>query len=282
MKIHVLGSSGFIGNQLYRYFSEDNYSVKGYSSLDCNLLSKNSIKKSLRINPKDVVIMASSITRLKGNSLESMIKNIKMADNVFNFIKDDSLSQFIFLSTIDVYGTRPKLPINENLSPNPKDYYSLSKLSSEFILKNSCANKNIPLLILRLSGVYGKKDEGKSTINKLVESANKGKITIFGDGNNRRDFVHVKNLYDVIKNAIFNKTNCILNVATGKDYSIKEITEIIKEFFPRTGIEYKEKTNGRAKDIVFDTALLKKTFPKIEFMGIKEGLDLYLREYKCF
>jgi len=284
-KIHILGASGFIGNSLYRNFSAENETeVKRYSSQDCNLLFYNSVSLTLpEFNKDDVVIMASSITRLKENSLESMAKNIKMADNVSRFIGNNPPSQFIFLSTADVYGISPTLPINEKLLPNPNDHYAISKLSSEFILKSTCSKKDIPLLTLRLSGMYGNGDDGISTINRLVKSAREGKITLVNGGVDRRDFVYVDDLYRIIKEGIDKKIDLTVNIATGENHSIREIAELIGFLFSeKISIEYKERKEegNRIGEIRFDTRLLRETFPKIRFMDIKSGLSFYIQEQK--
>lgn len=285
MKIHILGASGFIGNSLLKEFNKKGeYLVKGYSSKDCNLVSSKSIENALyKLTKEDVIIMTSSITRLKGNSLESMMKNVTMAENISKFIEKNNPSQLIFLSTIDVYGINPLQPINENLLPEPNDYYALSKLASEFILKKSCSSKDIPLLILRLSGVYGKGDKGKSTINKLIESAKQGKITIYGDGEDKRDFVHVIDIYEVIKKGIKNKINATLNIATGKSHTINKIVEKIKLYCPKKfSIKYKQKKLKRIKEMKCDISLLKKTFPDFEPRGIEEGLFSYIKNSEYF
>lgn len=288
MKIYILGAKGFIGGNLLKKFNEDgNYNALGYSSKDCNLLSSESIENALdKSTREDIIIMTSCITRLKENSLESAVKNMRMASNVGEFIEKNPINQFIFLSTCDVYGINPIQPINENLLPEPNDYYALSKLASEFILKKSCSNKKIPLLILRLSGVYGRGDDGKSTINKLVKSVilNK-KITLFGDGEDKRDYIYVDDLYKIIKEGIKNQTNITLNIATGRSYSIKEIIEIIRSNYPGDFLieHQKEKSEQkRIKDMTYDVSLLNKTFTSFKPTSLKTGLSYYIKKKEYF
>lgn len=284
----VLGKNGFIGSNIIKCFlsySSDN--VKGVSSQECDLLSLNSIQNNLSfIKGNDIIIMASAITRLKENNFESMIKNIRMADNISSFIEKNKVAYIVFLSTADVYGlVKQDTMINEKLLPNPNDYYAMSKLSSEYILKKMCHKKHIPLLVLRLSGIYGPGDNGKSTINKLIESAviNK-KVVIYGDGEDKRDFVYIEDLCNVLKMAADHKINGTLNVATGKSSSIKEIVEVIKQSTDEKFIvEYKKHTNQheeRVKDMIYDTTLLTSTFPDIKFKDICKGIYQYLNAYK--
>lgn len=277
MRIHILGSDGFVGKRLMVFFSGI-AETRGYSLSDCDLLSLESVSNLPKFTEQDVVIMVSSITRLKENSLESMEKNILMADNISKFIKENPPGYFVFLSTIDVYGANPQIPVKETNFPNPSDYYSLSKLASEFLLRKVCAEKDIPLLILRLSGLYGKGDEGKSTINKLFESAVRDrKITIIGDGSDTRDFVYVEDVCKLIWNGILQKKDSLVNVATGESYSINEIVNLLRQYLSYgISIEYKEESGQkRAKELRFDNSLLKKNFPWFEFTNLKNGLKLY-------
>lgn len=279
IKITILGARGFIGKNLYTNFlSDGTYSLKGYSSKECNLLSQLSINKVLSsLTENNVVIFTSSITRLQEDSFESMMRNIHMAENVSQFFKKHKIRQLIYLSTIDVYGNlQDNVQISEKLVPNPSSYYGTSKLASEFILKNSCSRYNIPLFILRLPGIYGHGDKRKSTIGKLVDSALKGKINIFGDGKDKRDFVYVDDLYRIIKITIEKNFNTILNIATGRSYSINEIVDIIKSNIHDFKIEYKNEIGEKKGDRVFNISFFKKLFPNFKFIDIREGVSLYI------
>ena len=284
----VLGASGFIGSSIVKHFlSYSSGTVKGFSSQECDTLSLNSIEDSLSfVKENDVIIMASAITRLKENSFESMINNIRMAENFSRFIEKNKIAHIVFLSTVDVYGlVKQDTMLNEKLLPGPNDYYAMSKLSSEYILKKMCHKRHIPLLVLRLSGTYGPGDNGKSTINKLIESAviNK-KVVIYGDGEDKRDFVYIDDVCNILEMAVDHKTDGTFNVATGKSCSIKEIVEVIKqstcgEFI----VEFKENANQhdeRVKDMVYDVSLLRSTFTDIKLKDISEGICQYLNTYK--
>ena len=158
-KIVVLGNSGFIGKYLYDKLSIQ-YKTYGLSSVECNLLNIDEVKKTLVVLKKnDILILCSSITRLMENSIESMNKNILMAQNIALVINNIKIKQLIFLSTIDVYGVNIiDEYISEDTQLNPYDYYATSKVVSEFILRKVCKENNINLFIARLSGVYGHGD----------------------------------------------------------------------------------------------------------------------------
>jgi len=281
--IHILGASGFIGSYLLNHLSKE-FNVVGYSSKQCDLLSSDSIHNALsNINKEDIIIISSAITRLKENSFNSLQKNVLMAENLAKFLESHKISQLIFFSTIDVYGSDVPGEIHEGLVPNPQDYYSLSKLISEHIFKISCFKNKIPLYILRLSGIYGPGDNNKSTVNKLVTSAFNKLITIYGDGADKRDFVFVDDIYRFINLLISNPKNTTLNFATGNSYSIDQIVRFIQELMPyQFSIEYKRPAikKNRASNLLFNTTKMKKQFPSFEFTDIKKALPLYIKDYK--
>lgn len=282
-KIIILGSGGFIGSWLLQRFSSDNFEVFGYSSKECDLLDKEQIAKVLSfITTNDIIIFASCITRIKENNYDSMIKNITMMENLLNFLENHPCKYFIFFSTVEVYGfVQPYEKVSEKLLLAPRDYYSISKATNEYLLNNFCLKKKLPCLILRLPGVYGPGDKGKSTINKLVESAIfDKKITVFGGGSDKRDFVYVDDIYKILNESIKKKINLTLNLATGQSYKISEIASLLGtickgNFFVEYLHENKAKEK-RVKDLVYDVTLLEKSFSEIKLTNLKEGLLLYL------
>ena len=283
-KVHILGAKGFIGKNLSIFFSkEKKYEKKDYDLPDLDLSYYPSLEKKLKdVEKNDSIIMTSSITRLVENSLDSNIKNVKMIGNLSRFLEKNPIGHITFLSTTDVYGiVKEGTIIDEQTNIMPKDYYSVSKCSCEFILKNCCSKRNIPLLILRLSGIYGSGDVGKSTLSRLVSSAIKEKKIIIED-DVKRDFVYVEDLCNLIKRGIEQKKDLTVNVATGSSYKISELAEFISELLPKK-VEIiknpRERTTKRNKDMIYNISLLNENFPGFNFMDIQETLSLYIKNF---
>lgn len=285
-RVIILGSSGFIGKYLFEKFSSARQmGAIGFSSKDLDLLSIRSLKYELSgLALNDVLVLAAAITRLKENTFYSMLKNMQIVENVANLIAERPVGQVVYMSTIDVYGIDIKKgrKITEQTLLSPNDYYAVSKLAGEFLLKKTCSDRKIPLVILRLAGVYGPGDENKSTIDKIVTDALRNKkITIYGDGKNLRDYVYVDDLYKVVKYAISRRLSLTVNIATGKSYSISEIAHTVRSLLPlKADIEYRNnsfKGSGkRIRDLIFDCSYLRKSFPGLKFSDLKGGLKAYL------
>jgi nucleoside-diphosphate-sugar epimerase/SAM-dependent methyltransferase len=287
MIVHVLGSKGFVGSQIYEHLSEKGFEVKGYSLENCDLLSKDSIESALLVNPTDIIVMAAGITRFDDNSLNSMNDNISMIQNLAEFIQKNKIEQFIFVSSPDVYGKNFSGKINENLPADSTDAYARSKVFGESILKDCCSENGVPLLITRLSGTYGPNDRARSTINMLVEPAVLNeKITIRGDGEDRRDYIHIQDVCKIIEKGIKRKLQGVLNLATGQSYSINEIVGFIEKFYPgKFSVEHVpviEEDKKRVRHMEYDISLLKKTIPEFCPISLEKGVELYLKNLNFF
>jgi UDP-glucose 4-epimerase len=278
-RVVILGSSGTIGRVLSEQFSRRNdIEVLGYTSSSCNLLEPEESQKVFSgLTKDDAVIMLSTINRLNENSLSSMKKNIEMAENVSRFLQRYPVGHFIFFSTIDVYGVNLNDDeiITEKTLPDPDDYYALSKLSSEYLLKKSCLKNNIPLLILRLAGVYGPDDHGRSTVSILLNGAKQTKkVQVAGQGDSMRDFVFIGDMYKIVCSAMRATSAGLLNVATGRSYSILQALPFSFDvsFVPDSS----KNTEKRVKNLIFDTSAMKRCFPDLTLTDLREGLSLYL------
>lgn len=286
MKLFILGSSGFIGCRLVELAARQTaYEVIGYSSRECNLLIENSIQDALAgATPQDVIMIASAIVRLKDNSRDAMIKNVLMVDNIANYIKKHPVSQVIFLSTAEVYGVLPDDEvITETTPPCPNNYYSISKLIGEYLLNGTIVPQGIPLAVFRLPGVYGPGGEGQSAINTMVTAAQTDKkIVIYGRGRQRRDYVYIDDIFRLMELAVHHKIGATLNVATGKSYSIKEISEMIMAVMDGDCcVEHKpaaQSAEQRTKHMIFDIDLLRDMMPEMTFTDLTQGIELTLRK----
>jgi nucleoside-diphosphate-sugar epimerase len=282
-KLHIIGARGFIGRNLLGYFSrEKKDDTIGYDLPELNLLNYSSLEKKLNgISSSDSMIITSSITRLVENSLDSNLKNVSMISNLVRFLEKNPVGHITLLSTSDVYGiVKEGTIINEKNDILPEDYYSLSKRSCEVILKNFCFGRKIPLLLLRLSGIYGPEDSGKSTIGRLVNSAVKEKKIVIED-DVRRDFVYVRDLCNLVKVGIEDKKDLTVNIATGNSYRISELADLIKELLPEIEIIKNpvEKKTVRNKEMIYDTGMLRENFPGFTFMSIEDSLLLYIKDF---
>ncbi len=285
----VIFGGGFIGGYLFSRFSENRIDVIQFRSNDCNLLDIESIRQNYTVKKNDIIILSAAITRLVQNNDVSMRKNIDMAINLTNHISDSLVKPelFIFFSSVDVYGLlENENVITESLPLQPDDYYAMSKVVGEFIIKKKMKASGVPTAILRLSGVYGPGDSQKSTIGKMYDGlVTDGKIRIFDKGRDKRDFLYVDDIYKVIGHLIQQPKDSILNLASGTSYPVVEIARKIITCFGNKGkLEFAQSNSThqtrRAKNMVYNITELKSRMDGISMTSIDDGLKEYVSDRK--
>lgn len=295
--VMIFGASGFIGGYLYGRFSRDGIAdVRGHSSMSCNLLSLETVRSVMSsASRQGAVVIASAITRYDGDPYEGMTRNLQMVENICRALAETPVAHVTLLSTIDVYGMEigPGVKIDESLCPNPGDYYSVSKIASEYLLKQLCANRSIPLTILRLPGVYGPGDQCKSTIGVIASRvlAERG-VVIYGPGDDLRDFVYVDDVYRVITSAIQSRKDVMVNLTTGSSFTILELVEVIAEVLSaqidirvedapsivRNLFSFRSKKRQKVLDFV--TRQREKYFLDVQMTDLRTGITHYLEYVK--
>jgi nucleoside-diphosphate-sugar epimerase len=264
--------------------------LRGFSSKDCDLLNPASIKESLSfLNEDSAVIFTSAITRVVDNSGAALLKNLGMAVNLRDFLGGRKIAGMVYLSTIDVYGlVDDDVVITESALPKPNDNYAVSKLASEYILRQEAEHAGYPLCVLRLPGVYGPGGQGKSAVWAMADSARRhGRITVFGDGSNLRDFVAASDIGAAAESALRGSVSVTVNMATGSGLPVKDIARLVLEglglpderlvFQPEPRLEGSAK---RVRHLRFDTSLLRRLMPDLKMTPMTEGIKEYLEMEK--
>ena len=155
------------------------------------------------------------------------------------------VERFIHVSTISVYSTfkKRKMPLTEKMNLMPDDFYGSVKMIAEKYVQENHPNH----IILRLTNLYGKikkfDNEKSEVIENFMNSGLKNSdITIYGDGKQKLDFIHIKDVCSCILSVIENPSikNEIFNVGSGKLFSIEKIAKLIL-----TSIKKQHKTESK-------------------------------------
>jgi len=282
--ILLLGSSGFIGKNIYQTLLEtDIFNINSLSFPKIDLTDQNKTK------PKDIfrlknpnIIMCAAVTRDIGDSIEGMLDNLSMVSNLSKLLEKNPFSHLIYISSVDVYGrTNLNLPLHESSSLQPSNYYGISKLASELILKKITYDMNIPFTVLRLPGVYGPGDTHNSPVKSFITSILECKeIMIHGDGSQLRDYLYIMDIGEIIKHINLNKITGTYNVVSGTSYRIEEIVTMISEIFRvETNIKYTAPMKTEF-DLKFVKSSLLKHIPLFSFTNFKQGLETTCKYYK--
>jgi UDP-glucose 4-epimerase len=294
MNVAVIGSNGFIGRHLVSRLALLNnvkvfaFDIADYTPFGDNVVyKKNDLSDGNRIKEDfaqiDLVYFLASAT-IPATSWDKPLKDIEQ--NLIPFIRfveivaSLKLKRIAFLSSAGtIYGTA-KQKVRENSEKNPFSPYGITKLTMEHFLLYFKTRYNIDYDIYRISNVYG---EGQNTsaglglINTLLEKIiSEKRITIFGDGENLRNYIYVKDVVELLSYSTKpgNHEPSVYNVSSDDTLTINQIVAIIKTIVMED-FEIFHHTNRLSDNaaIDLDNSKLKKDFPDFRFTSLTEGIS---------
>jgi len=281
-RVVILGGTGFIGRNLAKNLEAAGVEVRTVSSAEVNLCEAGSsdILAGL-VKKNDTLVMASAVTPDKGRDSRMQIKNFVMGQTLCDFLEKSSPAHVIYLSSDAVYDDALALA-NEASPSAPSSFYGVAHLGRERMLSDVLKKQGTPLLVLRLSILYGADDPHKSYgPNRFFRTAAaEQKITLFGNGEEKRDHVFVKDACRLITRCAERQSRGLLNVATGISVSFGDIALKVQTLFQgKVRIE----TTPRANPVThrhYDIAALLETFPDFRFTPLETGLAETLKEIR--
>ncbi len=258
MKVLITGGAGYIGTELviklnkcpevseivvYDNLWKDNYNLFLHSKIKKGkvtfvkgeLLDSRKLEKVLQ--GVDVVyhLAARVAARLVNAShhLYEQINNWGTAELVYA-VEKSNVKKFIYASSIAVYGDSTE-QIDENTIPNPKTYYGSSKLRGEEHVQRLMSK--IDTYTLRIGNVYGYGTSMRcdTVLNKFMFDAEfKGRIKILGDGNQKRSFINIERLTNILSDIKTSELKSGIYNAVEYNMSVNDLVEIIKNMMPET------------------------------------------------
>jgi nucleoside-diphosphate-sugar epimerase len=247
MNILVLGSQGFIGSNLTAYCISQGHFTTGCDLVESADTSYPYHKVSILSSDFDtlfseqlfdVCINASgsgnvsySLSHPVSDFQANTMAVIKVLDTIRKYRPD---CKYVHISSAAVYGNPTQLPIAEADAIAPLSPYGFHKWASEIICREYYQIYKLPIAIVRPFSVYGNGIK-KQLLWDICQKLHQGNsISLFGTGNETRDFIHVLDLAELIHNVIEKSSfKCdIYNGASGTETSIREVADIFEMNFP--------------------------------------------------
>lgn len=248
----VTGGAGFIGSHLV-----DRLIEKGYNVTIIDDLSSGKVDN---INPKanffrydiselkfmekvDYVFHLAAIARVPYSIAHPTIThkvNITGTYNVLKAALDAGVRKVIFASSSSVYGDQ-ELPLREEAPARPKSPYAYQKFVGEGYMRLFNEVYSLPTVSLRFFNVYGKRavpdSEYSLVIGKFLRmKREKEPLTIFGDGEQSRDFTYVDDIVSALILTLENPVeNEVINLCNGRNVTVNRIADLIggeKKYLP--------------------------------------------------
>jgi len=192
-RIVLTGSNGFVGSYFINHY-KDKYDIKKFSFLNDKL-------EILDLNRIDVVFHLSALVHQMGGASANEYERVNVIQtvNLAKKAKASGVKQFIFMSTVKVYGEETESAYTENSVCHPEDEYGRSKLKAENELLK-LEDEAFKVSIIRTPIVYGY--GVKANIKNLVNLVQKISILPFSGIENRRSMVYVGNLCHLVDEVI--------------------------------------------------------------------------------
>jgi nucleoside-diphosphate-sugar epimerase len=295
MKYLITGGAGFIGaNLVKKLFSDghevvvvDNYAggkradriFKGAKYIDEDVADYKKLNKICR-DGFDGIFHLAALPRVSysmEHPVETHQTNVNGTLNVLTAAKENKIKRVIFSSSAAVYGDQEKFPVDESLKPGPVSPYGLHKLIGEQYCSLFSLIYGVETVNLRYFNVYGPYFDPEGAyalvVGKFIDQRKRNQpLTICGDGEYFRDYVHVADVVSANLSAMTGSSvgrGEIINIGSGSSCSVNELAKIIGgstvNIAPRAGDPRKTEA---------DISLAKKLLgwePKVELeQGLKE------------
>lgn len=299
MKALVTGGAGFIGSNLVQLLLKNNYSVsvlddlstgyrKNLNGLDVQFFQGDVCDMTLvenAIEGADAVFhLAASVGRQKSLNYPQQDSKVNLigTTNVLEAARKAGVERVVYTSSAAIFGELLTMPIAEDHPINPDSPYGVSKLAGEKQALCYAGLYDMRVVCLRYFNVYGINQRFDAYGNVIPIFAKRlhsqQPITIFGDGEQTRDFVNVKDVAMAnFLSATVAPQSGVYNIGSGTNITINLLANMMKEI---SGIECPiEYLPSRPADVKHCRADISKAQGELGFnpdADIKNGLIEYL------
>jgi UDP-glucose 4-epimerase len=307
-EILVTGGAGFIGSHIVDRLLDEGIKVRVLDNLstgDKKNLTYHKNKEKIQFIQGDIRDLDLVKEAIKGvdavfheaalvsvnlsveNPLVSNKINVTGTLNLLKACVDAHIKRVVLASSCAVYGDIETLPNHEKLAPNPLSPYAVDKLATENYAKVFYNVYGLETVCLRYFNVYGPRQKFgpysgviSKIINRLLDNKS---ITIYGDGEQTRDFVNVKdvveaNLLALTKQEVVGE---VFNIGTGEPTTINNLTHTIQEIMDKTALNpvHAEPRQGDIKHSYGDITKARRKLGYEPKINLEKGLSELIKAY---
>lgn len=294
-KVLVTGGSGFVGRETVKLLQRNGYAVtvldKAEKPEDFQNVKyirgdlQNAAKCVVACAGQDFVVHLAAKPRIPESFVDPdsyFDDNVTGTKNILTAASAVGVRKFVYCSSSSIYGNNPP-PHKPYHKPDPLNYYAMTKLFGEHLCKQYKNMFNLDYTILRFFTVYGPEQPGCDDkglmIAKFARLAKEGKpLTVHGDGELRRDYIHVSDVAAAIVAAVETRVKSeIFNVGTGHNISVNSVVDILREFVPDVQVENVDVLKGYAKETLADISKAKKLLGWSPKVSQADGIRSYYK-----
>ena len=308
-KYLVTGAAGFIGSSLVRALLDrgqdvlgiDNFATGKQDNLrevmdridfrQVDILDLDALRQACE--GVDYVLHQAAIPSVPKSVIDPLGSNRANVDGTVNVLvaaRDAKVKRIVYAASSSAYGDTPTLPKHENMTPNPISPYAVAKLTGEYYMTSFYRCYGLETVSLRYFNIFGPRQDPSSPYSGVLakfslEMLRGEQPTIFGDGEQSRDFTYIDNVVSAnLLACTAPATECagkMFNVATGRRATLNETAELLK---PLTGyrgaVKYGPERGGDVKHSLADISLAQKHLGYKPLVSFEEGLRRTVEWYR--
>ena len=304
----ITGIGGFIGSSLARALLKRGEQVRGVDNFSTGKLENiTEIRDRIDFNEADIldlgamksacqgvdyVLHQAAIPSVPKSVLDPLGSNQANVDGTVNILvaaRDAKVKRVVYAASSSAYGDTPTLPKHEGMVPNPISPYAVAKLASEHYMISFYRCYGLETVALRYFNIFGPRQDPSSpysgVLAKFITQMLRGEQpTIFGDGEQSRDFTYIDNAVDANLLACqAPAAECagqVFNVATGRRVTLNETFELLRGLTSYSGKpNYGPERGGDIKHSLADISKAETHLryrPKVNFEeGLRRTVDWY-------
>ena len=201
--------------------------------------------------------------------------NVDATQRLLEAVKDRHLERFVYASSSSVYGDSVPIPMREDAMVQPVSPYGVTKLAAEHLCLLYAINYGVPAVSLRFFTVYGPRQRPDMGFHKFLRAALTGQpITLFGDGEQTRDFTFVGDIVAaLIAAGERGRVGGVYNVGGGSRVSINDVLALIERITGRPlDVRREPSQKGDMRDTFADTTRAKTELGFVPSTSLEQGL----------
>lgn len=250
MRYLITGGAGFVGSALANQLVVEGHEVRVLDDLSAG--DPGRLNESISFTRGDVNDIPKLWTLLQGiecvyhvaarvSVTESVLYphnynsvNVGGTVSVLEAVRDASVKRIVLASSGAVYGEQPEQPLREDMPPDPRSPYAVSKLAAEYYVRTTGILWGIETVSLRLFNVYGPGQQLPTAHPPIIpaflrQALKGGSLVVHGDGKQTRDYVYIDDVVNalVAASTVTDINRLVINVGSGVDTSVNQLIEKI-------------------------------------------------------
>ena len=305
----ISGVAGFIGCNLARELARRGQEVLGFDNFatgkrenlellngcidfrELDLLDAKGVANACR--GVDYVLHQAAIPSVPKSVIDPVSShnaNINGTLNILLAARDAGVKRLIYAASSSAYGDTPTLPKHEDMPPRPISPYAVQKLTGELYCATFARVYGVETVSLRYFNIFGPHQDPTSQYSGVLakfitQMLSEKPCTIYGDGEQSRDFTYVENAVNanlLACNASAEKVSGkVFNVATGNRFTLNQTFQLLAGIIGYNGKpQYAEPRAGDVKHSLADISRAKEALSYEPTVGFEDGLRRTVEWYK--